>query len=218
MADVRGMKQWPGIVAGAVLISACAKILGVDADRPLGDGSQEDGGEHTVADGGQDAPTTGPRPDGSEGPTGTITGFAAKCADVAPGVPADGDAAANGDAAADGDAAVDGGASAGRTVDLYECNGSSAQQWTMAVDGTIRAFGMCLDVKLAGTADGTYVQLFECNGTGAQQWVATSDRNIVNPVSGKCLDVTAANSDNGTPLQIWTCEGTANQKWIVPGP
>ena len=103
----------------------------------------------------------------------------------------------------------------GTAVQLYDCNGSAAQQWTVGSDGTIRALGKCLDVNAGGTADGTKVQLYDCNGSAAQQWAVSSANDIVNPQANKCLDVTGNTSANGTPLQIWTCSGGANQKWTV---
>ncbi|MGW1626884.1 ricin-type beta-trefoil lectin domain protein [Streptomyces sp. NPDC002172] len=103
----------------------------------------------------------------------------------------------------------------GTPVQLYDCNGTAAQQWTVGSDGTVRALGKCLDVTGGGTADGTAVQLYDCNGTAAQQWAVSSAHDIVNPQANKCLDATGNNSANGTRLQIWTCSGGANQKWTV---
>ncbi|MEU1127413.1 lectin [Streptomyces sp. NPDC005899] len=123
---------------------------------------------------------------------GPITGLAGKCVDVAGG------SAANGTA-----------------VQLYDCNGTAAQRWTVGADGTIRALGKCLDVASAGTADGTPVQLYDCNGSAAQQWATPAARDIVNPRANKCLDVSGGGSANGARLQIWTCTGAANQKWTV---
>ncbi|MEV4057525.1 ricin-type beta-trefoil lectin domain protein [Amycolatopsis sp. NPDC049688] len=122
---------------------------------------------------------------------GTITGYGGKCVDVA------GASTANGTA-----------------IDLYTCNGTSAQQWTSTA-GTLRALGKCLDVAAAATANGTKVQLYDCNGTGAQQWTHTASNQLVNPASGKCLDATGPSSADGTPLQIWTCTGAANQSWTL---
>ena len=121
-----------------------------------------------------------------------ITGLGGKCIDVAGANSADGTA-----------------------VNLYDCNGTAAQQWSRPGDGTIRALGKCLDVNAGSTADGAKTQLWTCNGSGAQQWTYTSGRDLVNPQANKCLDVTGNNSANGTPLQIWTCTGAANQKWTV---
>ncbi|WP_405061118.1 family 16 glycosylhydrolase [Kribbella sp. NBC_01505] len=125
----------------------------------------------------------------SSGGTGQITGLAGKCLDIAGANPAD-----------------------GTTVQLYDCNGSGAQQWSRPGDGTIRALGKCLDVANAGTADGTRVQIATCNGNAAQQW-SYGNNDIVN--RGKCLDVTGNNAANATPTQIWTCGGGANQKWNI---
>ncbi|MEV4598575.1 family 16 glycosylhydrolase [Amycolatopsis sp. NPDC049253] len=127
------------------------------------------------------------------GSTGRITGIAGKCVDVA------GANSAN-----------------GTPIQITDCNGNAAQNWTVGSDGTLRALGKCMDVTAAGTADGTPVQLYDCNGSGAQQWVVTAAHDIVNPAANKCLDATGNSSANGTRLQIWTCTGTANQKWTAP--
>ncbi len=133
--------------------------------------------------------TTGDAPP----PTGgTIRGLANKCVDVA------GANTANGTA-----------------VQLYDCNGTAAQRWSVGADGTIRALGKCLDVNAGGTANGTLVQLWDCNGSAAQRWAVTAARDIVNPQADKCLDATGNSSANGTRLQIRTCTGGANQKWTV---
>lgn len=132
---------------------------------------------------------------GNPGPgrTGQITGIGAKCVDVAGANPAN-----------------------GTQVQLWDCNNTAAQQWTIGTDGTIRALGKCLDVASGGTADGTRVQLWDCNGSGAQRWTVSAARDIVNPQANKCLDATNQSSANATPLQIWTCGGNANQKWTAP--
>ncbi len=100
-------------------------------------------------------------------------------------------------------------------MQLYDCNGTAAQQWSRPGDGTIRALGKCLDAANAGTADGTLVQLHDCNGNGAQQWAVSAANDIVNIPANKCLDAKDNIGSSGTRLQIWTCAGTANQKWTV---
>src|SRR5258707_10274728 len=125
--------------------------------------------------------------------TGAITGYGGKCVDVS------GANSAN-----------------GTQVQLWTCNGTTAQSWTVGTDGTIRALGKCLDVSAGSTANGAKVQLWDCNGTGAQQWAANAARDIVNPQANKCLDATGPSSADGTALQIWACGGGANQKGTVP--
>ncbi|UWE11627.1 ThuA domain-containing protein [Actinacidiphila bryophytorum] len=138
---------------------------------------------------GQSGPVTPP----AGGGTGAIHGYGGKCVDVA------GASSANGAA-----------------VQLYDCNGTNAQTWTVGSDGTLKALGKCMDVAAAGTANGTVVQLYDCNGTGSQVWQPGSGGTLVNPQSGKCLDATGNSSANGTRLQIWSCTGSANQAWTLP--
>jgi glucosylceramidase len=124
------------------------------------------------------------------GSTGAITGLAGKCADVAGANSADGTA-----------------------VQLYTCNGSAAQQWTVGTDATIRALGKCLDVTSGSTADGARVQLYTCNGSAAQQWTVGTDATI--RALGKCLDVTSGSTADGARVQLYTCNGSGAQQWTA---
>jgi hypothetical protein len=138
--------------------------------------------------GGASGPVTPP----PTNPVGAIHGYGGKCVDLA------GASSANGTA-----------------VQLYDCNGTNAQSWTVASDGTLKALGKCMDVTGAGTANGTQVQLYDCNGSAAQKWTH-SGSTLVNAGSGTCLDATGPSSANGTRLQIWTCGTGANQQWTLP--
>ena len=121
---------------------------------------------------------------------GQITGIGGKCVDVA------GSHTANGTA-----------------VQLYRCNGTGAQSWTVGKAGTLRALGKCMDVTGSGTTNGTKVQLYSCNGTGAQVWQPQGAGTLRNPHSGKCLDATGGNFTDRTRFIIYTCTGTSNQLW-----
>ncbi|MEW2516563.1 ricin-type beta-trefoil lectin domain protein [Actinacidiphila alni] len=136
--------------------------------------------------GGTTTPPTDP-----PGNASAIHGYGGKCVDVAAASSANGAA-----------------------VQLYDCNGTAAQQWTRT-GSTFRALGKCLDVASAGTANGSKVQLWDCNGTGAQAWTTGANNSLVNTGSGKCLDATGPSSANGTRLQIWDCAGSANQAWTL---
>jgi predicted alpha-1,2-mannosidase len=125
--------------------------------------------------------------------TGAITGLAGKCADGDPSQTTN-----------------------GAQVRIWDCNGSAAQQWTLASDGTVRALGRCIDVASSARANGSKVQLWDCNGTGAQQWWPKPNGSLVNPPSGRCLDVPNSNSANGTQLQIYDCNASGAQTWRVP--
>lgn len=102
-------------------------------------------------------------------------------------------------------------------IQLYTCNNSNAQKWTIKDNGTIvNANGYCLDVKGASKAPKTVAQLYSCNGTVAQKWSVKSNGSIVNPNSGLCLDVQYGSAKNGTQIWMWECNGTAAQKWTTP--
>ena len=122
---------------------------------------------------------------------GPITGYGAKCVDVAGANPAN-----------------------GTKIQLWTCNGTAAQSWTVGTDGTLRALGKCLDVAAANSANGTKVQLYDCNGTAAQTWTAPGDGTL--RALGKCLDATGPSSADGTQLQIWACGTGQNQRWTLP--
>jgi glucose/arabinose dehydrogenase/PKD repeat protein len=125
--------------------------------------------------------------------SGPIRGLASKCLDVAGGASAD-----------------------GTKVQLYTCNGSTAQNWTVTPGGTVKALGKCLDLAGAGTINGTKAQLYTCNNTGAQTWAAQADGTLRNPASGRCLDVSENNPADGQQIHLWDCLGAANQKWVLP--
>jgi hypothetical protein len=128
---------------------------------------------------------------GSTPGAGSIKGLGGKCVDVA------GAGSVNGTA-----------------VQLYDCNGSAAQQWT-ASGGSLRALGKCLDVRDHSTANGARLQLWDCSGSANQQFTVNAAGTIVNPAANKCVDVTGKSTANATPLQLWTCTGASNQKWTV---
>jgi hypothetical protein len=130
---------------------------------------------------------------GGTGTTGPITGYDGLCVDVR------------------------GANSANSTpVQVYTCNGTNAQQWTVVTAGSLlQALGKCLDIVGGGTANGTLVDLYTCNGTGAQVWEPQSNKELYNPQSGKCLDDTGSGG-SGTQLQIWACADSANQQWTLP--
>ncbi|MEH1165032.1 glycosyl hydrolase family 18 protein [Micromonospora sp. CPCC 205539] len=127
------------------------------------------------------------------GRTGPITGIAGKCVDVASASTANGTA-----------------------IQLWSCNGTNAQTWTVSSDSTLRALGKCADITSGSTANGAKVQLWDCNGSGAQVWQAQSNGTLRNPQSNKCLDASDNSSADGTRLQIWDCFAGANQRWTLP--
>ncbi|PYC67650.1 alpha-N-acetylglucosaminidase [Streptomyces tateyamensis] len=126
-------------------------------------------------------------------PAGPVTGIGGRCVDVTNGSSAD-----------------------STPLQLWTCNGTAAQSWSLPGDGTVRADGKCMDARGGATAAGTVVQLYSCNGTPAQSWVPRGDGTLQNTKSGLCLDASGGSSAPGTALILWTCTGTANQLWKLP--
>ncbi|WP_042381759.1 ricin-type beta-trefoil lectin domain protein [Streptacidiphilus melanogenes] len=114
----------------------------------------------------------------------------------------------------------------GTHVNEWDCNGGSAQNWTLSPNGSLSLTASngtkCLDITggSSATANGTLVELWDCQGGANQQWVAQSDGNgnvhLLNPNSGRCLDDPGGSLSNGTQLQIYDCLGNANQAWTPP--
>jgi hypothetical protein len=124
--------------------------------------------------------------------TGQITGFANKCMDV-----------------------YGGHTTNGTKVELYDCNSTVAQQWTVQSDGTIRNQGKCLDLY-NGFGNGALLEIWDCNGGANQQWKAGANQSLVNPTAGRCIDVPSWNSTNETQLSLYDCNGGGNQRWVLP--
>jgi hypothetical protein len=103
----------------------------------------------------------------------------------------------------------------GTPVQLWDCNGTDAQKWSLDNGRVVGLGGKCLDVQWAQTANGTPVQLYTCNGTDAQKWSLQNGQLV--GIGGKCLDVAGFNSVPGQALQIWDCNGGANQQFTVDG-
>jgi Ricin-type beta-trefoil lectin domain/Glycosyl hydrolases family 16 len=149
---------------------------------------------YTTSGSGSTGGGTPPPPPPPTGTTGPIVGYGGLCVDVRAANPAD-----------------------FTPVQVYTCNGSNAQQWSVVQAGsTLHALGKCLDINGGGTADGTAVDLYDCNSTGAQVFIPESNGELYNPQSNKCLDDAGWSTTPGTQLQIWDCTGGANQQWSLP--
>lgn len=106
----------------------------------------------------------------------------------------------------------------GRAIQVWTCSGVPGQQWSRVADGTLRAFGKCMDLDGTGTgtANGTKIELWTCDGSAGQQWIPQSNGSIRNPQSGRCLDLPAGNLTPGTDLSLYDCNGLWPQQWKVP--
>ena len=102
----------------------------------------------------------------------------------------------------------------GTPLDLWTCNGSSSQRWTLAQDQTLRIHGKCLAVSGSAKADGAKAVLATCSGFAGQQWTVGTGAQLVNATAGLCLGGPAAGT-NGAQAWIAACNGKANQRWTV---
>jgi len=130
-----------------------------------------------------------------DGAAFTLRGYGDKCVDVPDGVSAD-----------------------GAPLQMWECNGTPAQDFSRGPNDSLIALGKCMDVAWASRDNGATVQLAYCNGGPAQVWVIEGSM-LRNPHSNKCVDVRDWNAADGASLQIWDCNpaGQANQSWRVEG-
>jgi len=104
----------------------------------------------------------------------------------------------------------------GTKVDLYRCNKTAAQQWTINSNGTIvDANGACLDNWQQKAKDGNPIKIYHCSTTDpAEQWRQVNTHELRNPETNMCLDDRAFSTTDGIPLELWSCNGGKNQQWL----
>ena len=108
----------------------------------------------------------------------------------------------------------------GNKIQIYTCNGSAAQQWTITPDPTNGLNNTvidhkCMTVSGGGTANSTPIVLSDCTGAASQEWHLDSLGQLWNPHSGRCL-ADPASSTPGTQLIIYDCDYNKEQNWHVP--
>ena len=103
----------------------------------------------------------------------------------------------------------------GTPAELWTCNGSAPQRWTVAADQTLRSHGRCLSVSGSAAVNGARVVLGACRGYASQHWVAGTGGRLVNGAAGKCL-AGSPGAGNGSRASISSCSGSATQKWALP--
>jgi Ricin-type beta-trefoil lectin domain/Putative Ig domain len=117
----------------------------------------------------------------------------------------------------------------GNKIQIWNCNGGTAQNWKFRPDGTpggagtLNIQGKCADVTNRSTTPGAKIQLWSCNGGASQQWFITGSGFLLNPASGLCLDDPGSSTANGTRVDIAACTAdpntgiaAANRDWTLP--
>jgi hypothetical protein len=95
-------------------------------------------------------------------------------------------------------------------IQVYECNGTDAQRWTLATDGTLGVLDKCA----FATGDAT-VHIVTCDGRTPAQW-RTSGQTVVNAANGFCLTDPSNGAGSGTAVTVTSCSGAPNQSWFLP--
>ncbi|MEY9892475.1 hypothetical protein ABIA31_006152 [Catenulispora sp. MAP5-51] len=137
-----------------------------------------------------------PAAQAAAGATGEIVGIAGKCVDDAGGSTQN-----------------------GTKIEVWDCNGTSAQSWYVGSDGTLHLGGpngKCLETAGQGTTNGIGVDLSDCTGGSSQKWTPDANGRLVGTASGRCLDAPGGSATNGLQLDIYDCNLTAAQQWSLP--
>ena len=107
--------------------------------------------------------------------------------------------------------------SAGATADIYTCNSSVSENWTVNSNGTITGnnSGLCLSTSGNSSALKTTADINTCDGDSYENWTVNSNGTIVNGASGLCLSVTGASTTVKATADLYTCNGSASENWTV---
>ena len=105
--------------------------------------------------------------------------------------------------------------SAGALTDLYTCNGSVSENWTINSSGTITGnnSGLCLSVSGNSSTLKATTDINTCDGDSYEKWTVNSSGTIVNGASGLCLSVTGASTALKATEDIYTCNGSVSEYW-----
>ncbi|RSM73133.1 hypothetical protein DMB66_03605 [Actinoplanes sp. ATCC 53533] len=154
------------------------------------------------------APTTRPTTAGPSAVPATTTASPAADQLIPPAADRVGRIHGNGDLCLDlnGALAVD-----GTQIQVYTCNDTAAQRWTVAADGTLRIVGKC-----AAAADDGAVRLAGCDGRRAEQWRAGPDDSLVNLATDGCLTDPSTGTQSGAAVRIEECAAAERQRWKLP--
>ncbi|GIF07962.1 RICIN domain-containing protein [Actinoplanes siamensis] len=95
-------------------------------------------------------------------------------------------------------------------IQVFDCNRSAAQLWTLADDGTLRVMGRCALV----VGDDT-VHLITCDRRTTALWRMTGEGQLINAANDKCLTDPSDGARPHTRVVVVTCTGKSNQVWSL---
>lgn len=102
----------------------------------------------------------------------------------------------------------------GNPVQVYTCNGSAAQSWSVEADGTVRVQGKCLMPRQGRLNNNTQVVISDCTGAAVQKWTA-GGVGTVKPQGNQslCLENSGGANVDGNPVVLRNCTGAPAQVW-----
>ena len=103
----------------------------------------------------------------------------------------------------------------GTRLQIWPCDGSMGQKWTMNSNGTITSVGFCMDAEGGSSANLTHIQIASCNTNPAQLFRVNSAEDLYSSFANKCVDVYDGQTANGSYVVLWPCTGTPNQTWYL---
>jgi hypothetical protein len=104
----------------------------------------------------------------------------------------------------------------GNKIDIWTCNGSPAQKWTLNPSTkTLSVLGSCLSDRHY-TGAGTKLVLWSCVGHKNEQWTHRTNGEYVLATNGLCLTDPNSSGVNGTQVQIRACKNFKDQQWKGP--
>jgi Ricin-type beta-trefoil lectin domain len=108
--------------------------------------------------------------------------------------------------------------SAGAIADLYTCNGSVSESWTIETNGTIvgNNSGLCLSASGNSSALKNTADINTCDGDSYENWTVESNGTLVEGASGLCLSVTGAATTVYATTDLYTCNSSVSEFWTVP--
>lgn len=119
----------------------------------------------------------------------------------------------------------DGSTSNSANIQLYQNNGTLAQQFKVSHDSqgyvtfTNVKSGKVLDLNGAVVKDGGNIQQYTSNGTRAQKWIVKKDGNgyiVMSSInSNYILDLSGGTVRNGSNVQLYSYNGTNAQRWNI---
>jgi chitinase len=102
-------------------------------------------------------------------------------------------------------------------TDIYTCNDSVSEYWTVNSNGTITGnnSGLCLSTSGNSSALKSTADINTCDGDAYEQWTAESNGTLVNSGSGLCLSVTGSSTTLKATADLYTCNGSVSENWTV---